>query len=612
MDQEPRPAAHALSAVVRRLVATTPYIQIVASGAAKVYFDLIGNSPHVVDDQPLGPSGAIVFTMDDWSDGMLSIEEGLQYRQGMRKYVSSTGGDAAFPGQVIVQSVASQLSVGSGATQIGEVIKQLDFVPSGGTINTYLIANNSGNVFRITNPGTTNNWTIVDNPGSVPTDLVVHGGFIATAYDTGYSRSPNGTVWTASTTDADAFGTLNQNIYRADENIVYGATALDGSWDAGTVIGDNNSDINSLLALEQILMVGKTDGIYTVDAEGTSVQMTPELRTQRNANIAPVRAVATFNGDYYFRTLNGMIQISGADGQKRRVGFDQLVSPDIPAPATRTMTWDDRYLYAASESASVTIFRRSISGAWHVFWQGYSLAAVNHVAVSAVFGYPALFFSHNAPAVSKYIRLSTFPNPLQDTNYRYYTDNAVRIRMPRIGSSAAQMLIDRLDIQSRQLAAGVTITPYYSADGGAITQFGASAVSASPSATVTPTTAITCNFFDLYFELVTNSATTTPVLTGFTLHGVWRPGMRRTHQFTAAAAAYHGNNRGGAVKQSPVTTIANLQALRTQGTYAVVTDENGQSFSGVVTEVKRTMTKLVPPNTEPEHAIQFTVFEKAS
>lgn len=597
-------------------MSTTPFIKVVPSGAAPMFFDL-ANGSHKVEDSALGPSGELSFSASDWARGMLSVEEGVNHVTG--KYLSAKGGDASFPGQVILQPQATTVSVGSGPA-LGAIVKQLDFIPSGGTINTYLIE--SGRyVHKLVNPSSNPIWTVARDTGAstVGQDGVVHGGRIAVAYDTGFDHSVDGSTWTADTNDADAFGVLGDNVWRADENSLYSATALNGTWSSAYTAGDSGSNVNSLLGLEQVLMIGKTDGIYSVDADGTIVPFTPELRTQANANFASPGAVGAFNGDYYFRTLNGLLSISGVDGQKRRVGLDQLASPDIPTPVVRSLAWDDRYLYALCDNTStdLMILRRSIYGSWHVFYWDDSAGTKQgrHIAVSSAFGYPCLFFSYydgSSTYTTKYIRLSTFPNPLQDSNYRFDTSSGNKwVRAGRFGSAEAQMLVDRLVIQSRSLTANVTITPYYSADGGAITQFGSTAATSSPLTTITPTTAITCNFIDLYFYLASNSTTATPVLTGFSLKGVWRPGMRRIHTFTVPAASYHGDNRSGAVRRSPVQTISDLQTLRTQGTYATITDENGQTFSGVVINVSRAGTRLTPANQEPEHAIQFTVMEKA-
>jgi hypothetical protein len=573
--------------------------------------------------------------MHNWAGGMQTADQGIEYRtvedtqsgyfdetRGYRRatlhsYITSKGADAAFPGQVICQPQATTISVGSGPA-LGSVLKQVDFTASGGNINTFLVENQR---YQHKLSGA-NTWTqAVDlGSGQVGKDGIVHGGFVAIGYGSGGQvYSADGASFTVATANkADAYGALNANIYRAVRpNTVYAATAINGTWDSGSSIADASFNINSLNGIEQILMIGKEDGVYSIDSEGLVVPFTPELRIQANANFASVRANESFNGDYYFRTLNGVTEISGGDGTKDRVGLDQLSSPDLPTVVVQGLAHDDRYLYAlcANTSNDLMILRRTIGGAWHVFyWDGSGgTKQGQHIAVSSALGYPALFFSYYDGAsayTTKFIRLSTFPNALQDTNYRFDASTTGRFRLGRFGSSEAQVVLDQIIIQSRNCAAGVTITPYIAADGGAITQFGSSAVTSSPSTTIVPTTAVTANYIDLYFDLATNSSATTPVLVGFSLKGTYRPNYRRVHTFTFTSKRTHRDIRGGARREGPTEAIADLHTLLGTNIYQTVKDERSQTFAGMVQGLNRTF--LAPQaNAEPEEAIQVIVQEAA-
>jgi len=582
-------------------------------------------SPHTITEVPMGPTGPVNFTMQDWSGGMQSVEEGIEYR-GRPKFISSAltsatraAADTVFPGQVICQPVATTLSVGSGPA-LGSVLAQVDFTPSGGTISTFLIENLR---YQHKLSAAAPSWTqSVDlGSGQVGKDGIVHGGFIAIGYGSGGQvYSADGVTFTVATANkADAYGALGTKLYRAVRpNTVYAATAVNGTWDSGTSVGDTSFPINSLGGIEQVLMVGKEDGMHSFDQDGTVTEFTPELRTQANSNFASIRASDSFNGDYYFRTLNGVIEISGGDGTKHRVGLDQLSSPDFPTVVVQALCHDDRYLYAlcANTSNDLTILRRSIQGQWHVFyWDGIGgTKQGQHIAVSSVLGYPALFYSYYDGAsvyTTRFIRLSTFPNALQDTNYRFDTTVTSRFRVGRFGSAEAQMVLDQMTIQSRSCTANLTITPFYSADGGAITQFGSTAVTSNPLTTIKPATAITCNFIDLYFDLVTNSATTTPVLVGFSLKGLKRPNYRRAHQFTLNSRRGHRSIRSGERREAPTEAAADLEALLATNTYSTVKDERGATFSGLLSDIKRSTVKLTTANEEAAESIQITVLEKS-
>ena len=108
-------------------------------------FDLAG--PHEIDEQPLGPVGDINFTMDDWSGGLQTIEQGIVYRQ-TPTYLSSLGADAAFPSTVYCQPQATTMG-----THVFAPIKQVDFAASGGVVNAYLIATTATPFFGVASGG---------------------------------------------------------------------------------------------------------------------------------------------------------------------------------------------------------------------------------------------------------------------------------------------------------------------------------------------------------------------------------------------------------------------------------------------------------------------------
>lgn len=582
-------------------------------------FDLADvKQPHQVQAPAIGPSGAVSFSMNNWVNGMQPAELGLDYQQ-KPFYISSKGVDAAFAGQVICQPMATTVSVGSGPA-MGSIIKQIDFTPSGGTISTFLIENQR---YQHKVSGASVQWTQYIDLGSgyAAFDGVVQNSQISIGFGSaGSAFSSDGVTFTTASTNlaAHAFGVLNQNLYRAKRpNTLYSATAINGTWDAGSTISDSSFNINSLVGIEQVLLIGKEDGVYSIDSAGLVVPFSPELRPQANANFASVRATDSFNGDYYFRTLNGLIQISSGDGQKSRVGLDQLSSPDIPTVVVQSVCHDDRHLYAlcANTGADLMILRRGINEAWHVYyWDGSAgTKQGQHIAVSSVFGYPALFFSYydgSSTYTTKFIRLSTFPNPLQDSNYKYDTSTTGRFRVGRFGSAEAQLVFDQIMIQSRQCAAGVTITPYYSADGGTITQFGSSAVTSNPSTTIKPATPITANFLDLYFDLATNSATTTPVLVGYSLKGAYRPNHRKVHVFSINNTRGALTARAGQGRDAPKESIADMDTLLATNTYSTVKDERGQTFSGIVMDVSHSTIGPVKASDQPGDIMQVTIWEQ--
>ena len=291
-------------------------------------FDLVGDKGHEVSDEDLSPGGPVSFSMDDWGGGLLRAEQGERANSGSQ-YLSSRGVDAAFPHQLLIQPRAVTIPVASGQTAFGSApLKQVDFTPTNAALNTYLITSGGRYAYKL---DANAEWTVIRDLGAgfAAADIHVHGGRLGIAYTSGFQHAADDTSWTTDTNDADRFGTLGANLWRAIRpNSLYSATAFNGTWSAAYTVADSTYNVNSLVGVEQLILVGKEDGIYTIDAEGTVIPFTPELRTQANASFASLRAAVTFNGDYYFRTLNGLIQISAGDGMKHRIGLDQVASPE--------------------------------------------------------------------------------------------------------------------------------------------------------------------------------------------------------------------------------------------------------------------------------------------
>ena len=61
-----------------------------------------------------------------------------------------------------------------------------------------------------------------------------------------------------------------------------------------------------------------------------------------------------------------------------------------------------------------------------------------------------------------------------------------------------------------------------------------------------------------------------------------------------------------------MTWIANLDALRETNTYVTVTDENQQTFSGIITRVQRVTGPTGPTDPEPGHVHRVQIVESVA
>jgi hypothetical protein len=541
---------------------------------------------HEVEDVALGPEGDVPFSMTNWVQGLLSIEEGVEDRR-LPKYVHAQGVDASFPGQVLVQAVATTISVAGGQPALAAPKKQVDWVPSGGTINTYLIGDGRY-VHRLTG---SNEWTSVFDAGVGNTTADIIGANDFLELGLGPSRlaqeSSNGTTWATLSIFADRYAALNQQLWRAVKpNLAYNTLFSSNpyAWSSAYTIEDSSADITSLTPVEQLLMIGKEDGVFSLDGDGNTTPYAPELRPQANADFASQRATSVFNNDYYFRTLNGLIQIAAADGLKNRVGMDTVASPEMPTPKVKALCADDRYLYAILDNTSngLLIVRRSSAGAWHPWhWEAGSGRA-SHISFSGALGYPAIFFSYDSGGgtyVTKFIRTSTFPNPLQDTNYRYDTGASFYIRFPRIGNAQSPILIDHIQAKTLQCAAGRTIQFQTNTDEAGWINFG-SAITTSPNVTVIPTIPVSGSVIDIRAIMTTDSATISPVLKSFAVKGVLRPKRRMVHTFQVTLGREE-TERQGVQARGVNKLVDDMTTLRATNAFAALKDENGRQFEAV-------------------------------
>jgi hypothetical protein len=570
---------------------------------------------HIVAESVLGQDGPFEFPMEDWGAGLLPVINGIK-ADGSPRYVSAKGVDASFPGQLVCQPIATVGSFGGTALTAGaKCLKQVDF-----GAHSIFAFEGDRRLRRYTGGG----WadTLDLGAGNEAKDLVVQGGYVIVAYGpvgsngTGYQYTADPTAgWTNVATAADRFGVLSDRLWRGVRpNSAFSTDGPAGAWSASTILADAGYNITSISAMEQLLLIGKEDGVYSIDAQGFVYPLAPELRVIADTNMASLRANAVFNGEFYFRTRNGMLLL-GIDASKTRVGMDMLASPDLPAVKIKALAQDDRYLYAMvdNDAVGLMILRASIAGAWHVFYWGPALGRGQHMAVSNVTGYPALWFSYTAfPDTGAhsvgYIRLSSFANPRQDSSYLYDTASAgvLFMRGPRFGSARQQLTLDRVVFQSEGLSSTRTAQLYLGVDGGAPAAFGAaSTVSPKESIAGGP---VTGNFFDPYIYLSNNASGGTPVVAGFAIQGMYRPERRLIHTFALAATRELDAVRGGRIATFAEEVFDSLKTLRDLNTFQAIQDENGRTFQGLVVNVRRQLKSVL--GQPPDHTVEAQIAEQ--
>ena len=556
---------------------------------------------HKVEEETLGREGPFAATWADWGQGLLTAVEGIHAPPEARKYLSARGVDASFPQQAIAQSQLTKVLP-------GWTSPPLKFVDFQGRSYTAV----GSHVWR-SNAGDLTVWNDVYTAAATISDIIAWGGYIIIARGAGYDYSATGAAasWTAVATAADYFAALNQQLWRAvkPNSLFFNTLVITApAWSSSTLVGEAGYNITSVVGLEQVLLVGKEDGVYTLDQDGNPQQLTPELRLAPSSNNAHVKASCTFNGDYYFRTNLGLLNIEGQGGLKDRVGFDELASPDLPTTRILALTQDGKFLYALCDTSgagadlrNISIYRRTVGGAWHLLYLNDALGATANdgragaLGVTGMSGYPQVLVAYQQTTAPTWaigiLTVAKFANPLQDSSYVYDTDVATKwLRLPRIFSPFGRLTIDRIQVIARGLTANRYLQVYVSVDGAASALFGGVNIAANPGANLLD--AITGNYFDVYINFV-SEAGGSPVLEGISIQGFYRSGRRKRHTYEIIGDTYHDTRRGGDVRVAPETLIPQLQTLRDTNTFSDCEDEYGVAFKALVTHIGQITTKNV-------------------
>lgn len=147
---------------------------------------------------------------------------------------------------------------------------------------------------------------------SSPSDFAVYGAKLyAASANSHYCWTTTGGTWIAGPLDREHFATWNPGatpgLYGSHGHQVFAST--DGStWGSAISVGDSSADITSLATFDQVLYIGKEDGLYYFD--GTDVfQMLNCTNRLWNGNFCEM---AEWEGFLYFNILGRVYKYSSS------------------------------------------------------------------------------------------------------------------------------------------------------------------------------------------------------------------------------------------------------------------------------------------------------------
>ena len=149
---------------------------------------------------------------------------------------------------------------------------------------------------------------------SSPSDLVVYGAKLyAASANSHYGWLTTGGTWIAGPLDREHFATWNPgatpSLWGSHGSQVFSST--DGStWGTAISVGDTSANITALAPFDQVLYIGKEDGLYYLDADENVFQMI-DCKNRLWANNF-IGGLVEFEGFLYFSILKRIYKYSSS------------------------------------------------------------------------------------------------------------------------------------------------------------------------------------------------------------------------------------------------------------------------------------------------------------
>ncbi len=417
-------------------------------------------------------------------------------------------------------------------------------------------------------------WTPASTTVSGVLDLAMYKGvaFAAAGASTAYKYSTDDDTWTTSTlSDPNANGWLvspdatglNEVLwkFKTPNEIASAQTGINGAtgnddWTTPAFIGDTTNNIIKMFLLNNLIMVGKSDGLKHYDADGNQHEQRPDLKANRSAD--NFKYVTEWQAGVYHSEIGGMGEIWSYNnyspmGPLFRTG-DIAKRGDIVGLAA-----DKDWLYVGVNEGTNTIIykgrevRKDGDLRWE--WCPWVFAGTNAVSTMTVVQHTAsdrrLWFGYGTSTA--YVILSD--NPTDDSAARFASSGFVRMSYD-LGSD----LINKKLWQSSVLqvvggASGETVQVKYRKD--TDSGNGTSIIAAAATNGVYETnfsSALSTNRIQFELHLASDTVTATPEVSYFQAKGIEKPTVVRIHE-----AAY----KMGSSPTDKTSTIRSL--LRTAG-----------------------------------------------
>ncbi len=339
-------------------------------------------------------------------------------------------------------------------------------------------------------------------------------------------------------TAPNAAGTSNRiwkfvtpNQITATTNGQAGGTA----WDAPpNYIGDTSNNITNIFMINDNLMIGRTDNLYSLDVDGGIHPWMDGLKNNRDTN--NFKYVVDWQTAIYFSLTQGLGEIVGATTYQPvgpLTGIDDINKAGVCVG----LASDKDFIYVAMDEGTNThIYKgREISrtGGLRWEWCPWVFLSTNACATTYVCQHTStdrrLWFGYGNYAA--YVILTD--NPLvSGSGATYAASGFIRFSYDYGTNPYWDKLFQSVITETKNCTANITVTPKYLKDTETTASALTDAVITNGVVKTNLTDPLSCKRIQFELDFATNSSSTTPVVTYFEARGIEKPEKIRIHETT--------------------------------------------------------------------------------
>ncbi len=368
-------------------------------------------------------------------------------------------------------------------------------------------------------------------------------------------------------------------------------------WGTAINIGDTSANITGMVPWNDLVYVGKSDSLWTVNSSGTPSKILDFTPYKNSLNL---QKMVIWQDKLYFNIgRNGLYCWDGSTLEY--IGWD-LLAPHNPQKYDRigAIVGSKDFLYvifnaqnSSGTSLVATLRKEVVNGNAEWRWHGLqSIISFDKPGCawlsslqSATNPYLWIGGSHSATSgnAPRNIVLPAFGvTPDLDGNYQFVSGN-FRTCEYDMGFRLDRKIFNSLEILC-SIPAGNTLTVSYYLDGSS-TPVVLSAIANTEAPVANRFINATGRYISFLLGMTTNSVLTTPIINGIALRGVLRAKKRKVYEFGIKLAEGMKLNSGIDEKQPIATLLTQLNNAddpATQTGVVVLTDRDGTDHNVVI------------------------------